>query len=673
MALISERGQNGMGFLQQYGLRGPNTVRLNPFMKSMIEQRGANDESPRDVPVDMTALCRGLIENYSVTSIDLHRCGVSPDGAYALSQVIASTKFLADITLSRNRFGTKGAMHLAEALKVNQTVRHLNLAWNDLRNDFAGAIAEALTMNNSLQSLHLDRNLISEDGAGAIAVALTSNYKLKYLGLSHNRIGAAGCGILGEGLMRCKNLLTLDLSMNGIATEGIFSLAAALCGTQSMSALQTLNLSYNKVGSSIIMLGDYIARTSSLRELNLEFCYLESGKELQGFSAQMKQPNVALCNVSFARNRLGSEGIKTLGEGLKAIKSLRFIDFTEVGLHGDAIESILLPMTESCGKLSTLHLSENDLGGYEEAIGKLAFCNPSLSFLGLQYCHLHNSEKLVKSFQQHQRPACGPTGLNLRHNELDDDGLQKLARWLSSYSRLSYLDLGENNLTSLHRDLFYDVFDSNKKLPYVVFENTTVITPERLLHTEWDGSMGSLPPDDTIPFPPLCKATIDLDSSGRAPTVGFSTYSITVGSAMKRQFERIDPFPTSALFLLAGKPVKHLSTYAPAYEAKVAPFGNQEARIDALTAADEGQLFEQNIGSLLLSEDQLRREFNRLDVNGNGYLDKEEFKGVLQTFEDYGAPLSDRQLEWLISKYSGEDRRLSYEEFCAVFLKIAQF
>eukprot|EP00756_Hemistasia_phaeocysticola_P063568 Hpha_TRINITY_DN7041_c0_g1::TRINITY_DN7041_c0_g1_i1::g.22852::m.22852 len=112
----------------------------------------------------------------------------------------------------------------------------------------------------------------------------------------------------------------------------------------------------------------------------------------------------------------------------------------------------------------------------------------------------------------------------------------------------------------------------------------------------------------------------------------------------------------------------------------------------ALTVSDKGKLrqrrqrFERelpledrpvaaqrDVSNVLLTDTELRLQFDKLDVNKNGFLGKEEFKEFLAEFDEMGLyDMVDRVDEVLADYNLLGDDKLSFDEFSIIMLKIAQ-
>jgi Ran GTPase-activating protein (RanGAP) involved in mRNA processing and transport len=610
------------------------------------------------------------VENFSLTSVELYRCNIEIDGISALAQAIAVNKFVTYLGLSRNKFQTKGGVILAEAMKINQTITTLDMSWNELRDEFAIAFAEALTMNNSLQRIILDRNRITSDGLSVLAHTLASNRKLRYLGLAGNSVTAVGAGFLAKAVTENRHqvLNTIDIGSNGIAPEGVFGFCNHLAnlGTPS-KALTTLNLSYNKIGSSVVMLGSAILNLPFLRELNVECAHLTDSPEFRSFCTCLSKHR-AICNFAISRNALGDSGVDVLCEAMTGLPAVHFLDLSETGIGIDGIESVTKLLRNA--RIRTLHLSDNDFHqqGCGAAIATLMAAGGELRYIGLQRCRLGNYGIEGLSTQLQFKPLA-VTGISLRGNAIGDAGFAQFLPLVLHHGNFEFIDLACNNLTGFVQPRFPDIFQTNAALPYIVVEDHTVIDRENV-GRDWADVQYRSPVNPRHPRPPVCDASMELQQ-GIPPSAGFATYSLSCGSMTKRQLEE----NSNALYGLipfAGFPVKQCAVWDPAKTAPTPNLRGKNSHFRGPSDVTAVAAYENNIGALLVSDDQLRREFNRLDVNGNGYLDVSEFKQVYKTFDNFGVPMSEAEVDRVYDLYGGGTGKISFDFFCVMMLKFVQ-
>jgi Ca2+-binding EF-hand superfamily protein len=79
--------------------------------------------------------------------------------------------------------------------------------------------------------------------------------------------------------------------------------------------------------------------------------------------------------------------------------------------------------------------------------------------------------------------------------------------------------------------------------------------------------------------------------------------------------------------------------------------------------------FPNDVTGVAVTHDQLWELFNQFDKDRTGYLDRSEFKKVYRTFEDYGLPPTDKQIDNIFTKYSNNDERLTFDEFAIIMLQ----
>lgn len=655
---------NGLQHLSTVVTLPQNIIRTNFFLPH------AHDALAK--PVDGVVLARALVENFTLTSLELYRCQLDVKAISALAQALSVNKYITYVGLARNRFYTEGGIMIAETLKVNQTIVALDLSWNELRDPCAVSIAEALTMNNSLQRLHLDKNRISGDGGSALSQALACNSKLRIVTLSQNNINAFGLGFLGKALTAHHGASTiqgLDISANAVSSEGMFSLFSSLATATRPSTLVTLNIGFNKIGgSSILVLGSALMKMPALRELNLENTLLEYTPEFRDFCRALAV-HPALVNVSFARNNLSDDGVDCLCEALAVAGHVKYLDLSECGTTVKSLDS-LKRLVKVCKHLQTVHLSDNNFSeeGAGEALANVIASTQSITFIGLQRCRLglHGMGGLCTTLQ-FRSPSF--TGLSLRGNRFGDAGFAQLLPFILHHAHLRFLDVAQNDITSFVHPRLVDIFQTNIELPYLVIEDDTVFTPDNVKLTWEDVSRKTCAPAALTFLPPLTNATPELQT-GLPPSATFATHSAAVGSTMRRQVEASSNL-VQGVVPFAGQALRHCHVWEGDRTGTIPQLGGHTFAGGAHDAAAVARM-ESNIGGLLVSDDQLRREFNRLDVNGNGFLSAADFKRVYFSMEHYGVEHSDKEIDRVLRQYGGGCDHITFDVFCVVMLKLVQ-
>ncbi|CUG91038.1 calmodulin-related protein, putative [Bodo saltans] len=97
----------------------------------------------------------------------------------------------------------------------------------------------------------------------------------------------------------------------------------------------------------------------------------------------------------------------------------------------------------------------------------------------------------------------------------------------------------------------------------------------------------------------------------------------------------------------------------------------EETNVVATPKREEEQSVESpirnDVSGVAISDAQLRREFGKYDRNGNGFLDRNEFKRAYLSLENYGLVPSQAEIDRLFSKY-GKNEKVYFDEFCLLML-----
>jgi len=78
------------------------------------------------------------------------------------------------------------------------------------------------------------------------------------------------------------------------------------------------------------------------------------------------------------------------------------------------------------------------------------------------------------------------------------------------------------------------------------------------------------------------------------------------------------------------------------------------------------------VSGVLIDDEDLRDLYSTYDRDGSGFVSRTEFKQEYRSFENFGLPLTDKELDRIFAAFGGDDDKLSYEEFCILMLKRAK-
>eukprot|EP01062_Namystynia_karyoxenos_P073171 TRINITY_DN7000_c0_g1_i1.p1 TRINITY_DN7000_c0_g1~~TRINITY_DN7000_c0_g1_i1.p1 ORF type:complete len:302 (+),score=110.26 TRINITY_DN7000_c0_g1_i1:96-908(+) len=111
---------------------------------------------------------------------------------------------------------------------------------------------------------------------------------------------------------------------------------------------------------------------------------------------------------------------------------------------------------------------------------------------------------------------------------------------------------------------------------------------------------------------------------------------------------------------------------------QVVPQGNggspQKVSSPAAGSARQAAVYFRNdVSGVLITEEQIRQLWAHYDVDGNGYLSKDEVKRIYQGFDSFGVEDGDKRVDTVLSKYNMMgDGKVTYDEFAILMLDIAR-
>ncbi|KAI9145192.1 hypothetical protein BKA69DRAFT_1035347 [Paraphysoderma sedebokerense] len=107
------------------------------------------------------ALCIGLAQNKSVTSLHLTNCRLTSKTGDHFQHLLRHNTTIQEIDLSWNILGPLGVSALASGLKDNTTLKKLDLTWNRFGDKGYEALQDAMTVNKTIEFLGVISNDLS--------------------------------------------------------------------------------------------------------------------------------------------------------------------------------------------------------------------------------------------------------------------------------------------------------------------------------------------------------------------------------------------------------------------------------------------------------------------------------------------------------------------------------
>ena len=276
---------------------------------------------------------------------------------------------------------------------------------------------------------------------------------LEYLELSE--CGIDDCvQVIAPGLIYCIHLQSLILAHNNIGDNSAAFLASSIrqvCANQASHCstdmqwhgLHTLNLSYNKIGlEGAKYLGEGLKHCSAIHTLILYQNQIgDEGAKCLGKGLKYCSK---LYKLSLAANKIGDVGAKGLGEGLKCCSNLYELSLSTNQI-GDEGAKGLGEGLKCCFKLYKLVLSYNRIGDVgAKGLGEgLKHCSAIhiLSLFGNEI-----GDEGAKGLSEGLKCCSKLYKLVLSYNRIGDEGAKGLGEGLKCCSKLYKLYLSDNRI-----------------------------------------------------------------------------------------------------------------------------------------------------------------------------------------------------------------------------------
>ncbi|KAI5611883.1 NACHT, LRR and PYD domains-containing protein 12-like isoform X1, partial [Silurus asotus] len=378
-----------------------NELNYNSLVEEIHNFLRSGQQSEKELQPDQcSALAYVLLTSENVMNeFDLKMCNTSPEGYRRLLPVVKTSRkaSLAGINLTDESCET-----LASILQsANSHLVELDLSFNSLGDLGVKLLCTGLMNPQSkLEKLTLSHNELEHIGVKLLCDFFQSAHsQLKELDLgSNNDIKDSGVKLLSAGLIsvQCK-LEKLRLDRCDLSQESCEALKTAL--QLPNSCLKQLDLSYNKIGDSGV----------------------------QHLCDGLIHPNCKLELLDLSYNNLGQSGIKLLSTGLmNADCKLRSIRLADIGIQEETCETLALVLQSENPHLRELDLSNNYIGDVGVELLCVGLISPkcSLEKLSLRWCNLteRSCTNLASVLSSHSRL----TELELRDNDVKDSGLKLL-------------------------------------------------------------------------------------------------------------------------------------------------------------------------------------------------------------------------------------------------------
>ena len=386
---------------------------------------------------------------------------MSNDMAQELGHAIRGSKYLRKLIISNGEGSSSpGLISVFLGLAQNRSIEHLVLKNFDHASlDIFAILSPFFVHNHNLRCIESENFfmslgmpcLIMAARIPSLIMALMQATKMERIDLSKGIQGDKLAAYLIRALneLPClSNLSDLSLCGTNIGRLGCKALAALL--TNAETKIQVLEIGENEIddGCMKILVGALV-KHSTVKALDLSHQEFVTSVGWCTLSSYVSNQNCPLQRIDLSSNKIGDEGIASLGNSLAINTALKmkYLDLsgcksvTSTGWNG--FSTCLRTANPSLEGLKLDGCEINDQGAV--AIATALSGNGSLKTLSLCRNKFVTSAGWIHCFQL--LLASGSKSsleeLSLTSNSIDDDGVTLLANWLVSYTSLKVLDLSD--------------------------------------------------------------------------------------------------------------------------------------------------------------------------------------------------------------------------------------
>eukprot|EP00731_Ephydatia_muelleri_P002875 Em0001g2875a len=260
-------------------------------------------------PEGFSELCSALEVNTTLTELDLSENTFDDHSLASLGKMLRGNKVLSSLKLKDCRIGPEGLPELCSALEVNTTLTEIDLTYSTFDDHSLASLVKMLRGNKVLTSLQLLGCGIEPEGLSELCSALEVNTTLTEIDLTYSTFDDHSLASLGKMLRGNKVLTSLHLDQCDIGREGLSELCSAL---EVNTTLTKLDLSENWFdGHSLASLGKMLRGNKVLTSLILRSC----GIRPEGLSelCSALEVNTTLTKLDLSGNTFDVHSLASLG------------------------------------------------------------------------------------------------------------------------------------------------------------------------------------------------------------------------------------------------------------------------------------------------------------------------------------------------------------------------
>lgn len=406
----------------------------------------------------VSSFARALMDNKTLTCIDLGINNIQDDGARVLADVLSANNVLQNVCVEDNCIEVSGVKSIFEALTKNQSLLKLDVSHNTIASEGIQHVAQALIVNHCLKELVLYNTSLGSGGSVALCDALKVNSSITSLDVSSNNLGPVDGRAIGDALRVNTSLTHLNVNDNTFELEGMSAIAKGLEVNKILRILEARDVETN-IGQ---FLGLVLKRNSSLTEIHLKNHVGPDGGLHIGEGLQV---NKTLKRMLLQHANLQVVDLKWISEGIKSNTALTTLDisFSHLSEEGAHFVCDALATNQTVHEL-LIEYAQLDNNGCCE-IAKMLESNKAIKFLSLSaenagrtgHCAIFEACKLNHTLET----------LSLFESKFDANSVYALCEMLKVNKTLSDLQIRNNSCEEQSAILIADACASSQSLTFL--------------------------------------------------------------------------------------------------------------------------------------------------------------------------------------------------------------
>ena len=356
-----------------------------------------------------------------------------------------SFKKLNCLTIVGNNMGNKECTKLSDALAYLKELRILNLSFNSLTDNNISKFA--FDVNNKIEVLNLKGNTITDTGLDAVKNELIKLKNLKEINLCDNQFGDKGFKILITIMKHLKKLKLLTIPNCGVTKVGLEYLADVLTKetkTDLMQNLESINLVSNPFGDeSENILIKIFSNLNNLKKYNI---------------GQTQMSKISKHRILVALHKINKNWYFDQEGGWYKLSPLNLEEeflFKNIIIENEnplSFDTLNVNWAKKNAKkyqnklnfdFSKFEMNDNNIPTFNEFINYF----PNIKSVDLSF----NQKITNKGFtllSDGLKNLVNLSIINLSSNCINDEGIKSVFKFMDKDSKINYIDLSWNNITS---------------------------------------------------------------------------------------------------------------------------------------------------------------------------------------------------------------------------------